>query len=68
MWLFVCLDGLKGDDAEKPVEEILSKLPTVKANAPKEEEKAGDMREAALSGGEAAIMNLRCRTRQSLRW
>lgn len=52
------LDGLKGDDAEKPVEEILSKLPTVKANAPKEEEKAGDMREAALSGGEAANYEL----------
>ncbi|MEE0573126.1 MAG: MBG domain-containing protein, partial [Paraprevotella clara] len=48
------MDGLKGDDAGKAAEEIFTKLPTVKANAPKEVEKAGDTRAAALSGGEAA--------------
>ena len=48
------MDGLKGDDAGKAAEEIFTKLPTVKANAPTEAEKAGDTRAAALSGGEAA--------------
>lgn len=48
------LDGLKGDDAGKPAQDIFAKLPTVRSFAAADGEKAGDMREVTLSGGEIA--------------
>ena len=52
-------DGWKWNDAEKDASEILSKVPTVSASAPKEAEAVGSERAAKLSGGEAANYELK---------
>lgn len=52
-------DGWKWNDAGKDASEILSKLPTVSASAPKEAEAVGSERAAKLSGGEAANYELK---------
>ena len=52
-------DGWKWNDAEKDASEILSKVPTVSASAPREAEAVGSERAAKLSGGEAANYELK---------
>lgn len=52
-------DGWKWNDAEKDASEVLSKLPTVSASAPKDAEAVGSERAAKLSGGAAENYDLK---------
>ena len=57
-YIFV-YDGWKWNDAEKGASEVLSKLPTVSASAPKDAEAVGSERAAKLSGGAAENYDLK---------